>query len=239
MWRQKYWKTSEGDLMEKKLVVPGELVTDQRKRLGNHVYLREGKIFSDCVGLVSASNDVASVVPLEGKYLPQENDLVIGIITAEKFSGYLVEINSLYPAFVSKKELREILKPGTIISTKVIRVNELNEVDLSNVRAFFGGELVQISPVKVPRLIGKEGSMLNVLKNGTKSSVLVGKNGWVWVKGGNPELFAEAVNLIEQEAHKENLTNKVIEFLQKKNESKEKIVSKEKAQEEEKVEKVK
>jgi len=39
-------------LTERRIVIPGELVTDQRKKLGAHVYVVEGKILSDCMGLV-------------------------------------------------------------------------------------------------------------------------------------------------------------------------------------------
>src|SRR3989344_6923350 len=117
--------------MAKRIVIPGELVTEERKKLGSHVFVREGKIYADSMGLVNDEADFASVVPLEGKYMPQVNDLVIGVITAERFAGYSVDINSFYPSFVSKKELREVLKPGSIISAKITKVTELNEVDLS------------------------------------------------------------------------------------------------------------
>src|SRR3989344_1671750 len=123
--------------MTKRLVIPGELVTEERKKLGSHVFVREGKIYSDSIGLVNDESDFASVVPLEGKYLPLVGDVIIGVITVERFSGYSVDINSFYPSFISKKELREILKPGSIVSAKIMKVNELNEVDLGSPRTFF------------------------------------------------------------------------------------------------------
>ncbi len=199
--------------MVKRIVIPGELVTEERKKLGSHVFVRDGKIYSDSMGLVNDEADYASVVPLEGKYLPMVNDVVIGVITGEKFSGYTVDINSFYPSFVSKKELREVLKPGSVVSAKILKVNELNEVDLGSVRLFFGGEIIQVSPVKVPRLIGKEGSMLNVIREGTGSNIIVGRNGRVWAKGGNLDLLRKAVQKIDDEAHLDNLTNRVSGFL--------------------------
>ncbi|HLC79342.1 MAG TPA: exosome complex protein Rrp4 [archaeon] len=201
--------------MVKRIVVPGELVTEERKKLGSHVFVREGKIYSDSIGLVNDEADYASVVALEGKYMPQVNDVIIGVIISERFAGYSVDINSFYPSFVSKKELREVLKPGSIISAKIMKVNELNEVDLSSIRLFFGGEIIQVSAVKIPRIIGKEGSMLNTIKDGTGSNIIVGRNGRIWVKGGNVDLLRKAVLKIDKEAHLENLTNRVVEFLQK------------------------
>jgi exosome complex component RRP4 len=89
----------------------------------------------------------------------------------------------------------------------------LNEVDLARPRIFFGGEIISVSPVKVPRIIGKNGSMLEVLKKGTGSNVMVGRNGRIWVKGGNIPLLVKAIEKIETEAHLNNLTNRVGEFL--------------------------
>jgi len=72
-----------------------------------------------------------------------------------------------------------------------------------------------VTPVKVPRLIGKNGSMLQVLKDGTGSNILVGRNGRVWVKDGNTRLLKRAIQKIEDESHLSNLTNSVKEFLEK------------------------
>ncbi len=203
--------------MSKRLVIPGELVTEERKKLGSHVFIRDGKIYSDAMGLVNDESDFASVVPLEGKYAPEQNDLIIGVIVDEKFSVYEVDINSFYSSWISKKELREILKPGTIISGKVMKVNEFNEVDLGGIRSFFGGELIEVSAVKIPRVIGREGSMLNVLKNGTKSNIIVGRNGRIWAKGGDVNLLRRAINKINAEAHMDSLTQRITDFLDKEN----------------------
>ena len=74
---------------------------------------------------------------------------------------------------------------------------------------------MQINSAKIPRVIGKSGSMLAELKEGTGCSLLVGRNGWIWAKGGDTLLLAKAIDLIEREAHLSNLTNKVAEFLNK------------------------
>ena len=76
--------------------------------------------------------------------------------------------------------------------------------------------MIEVSPAKVPRIIGKNGSMLKVLMDGSGSNLIVGRNGWVWAKGGNVQLFIEAVELIERESHLSNLTNRVAAFLKEK-----------------------
>jgi exosome complex component RRP4 len=202
--------------LTKKIVVPGELVTEERKRMGQNVYLREGKIFSKAVGFVSENDTTASVVALKGKkYAPQEGDVIVGIVASEKFSVYEIDINSYYSSFVSKRDFRESLKVNTFISAKVLKVNELNEATLTNIRVLYGGDVFSVSPVKVPRIIGRNGSMLEVLKNGTNCPFFVGKNGKIWVKCDDPSLLKKTVNMICEKAHEENLTESIKNFLEK------------------------
>lgn len=199
--------------MSKEIVVPGELLTTENKQLGVHTFGREGKIFADCLGIKNESDDRVSVVPLRGKYIPIENDVVIGVVKNEKFAGYDIEINSFYPSFVSNKDMREPLKVGSVISAKVVKVNEMNEADLGMVRSLNDGEVVSVTPVKVPRIIGKNASMLNAVKNGTGSNIMVGRNGLVWIHGGNAPVAAETILRIEEYSHAENLTHDIQCFL--------------------------
>ena len=200
---------------KRKLVVPGEVVTKEQKKLGSHVFLSEGKIVSDALGFISESEEYVSVVPLEGKYIPHVGDLIVGVIASEKLSGYTVDVNSINESFVSKKEFRDNLKEGTFISAKVSDVDTLNEADLENIRVFYGGEIIKVSPVRVPRIIGKNSSMLNVIKDATQTNLMVGRNGIVWMNGGNKALAVQAIRLVEEEAHLSNLTAKVTDFLKK------------------------
>lgn len=203
--------------MPRTIVTPGELITSERKKLGSNVHMHEGRIYSTCMGLVEEGTDFINVIPLEGRYRPMIDDLVVGIVTSERFGGYGTDINSYYPAYISRKEVDESLRPGSIISAKIAKVNEINEVELMNVRVFYGGEIISVSPVKVPRIMGRNNSMLELLKQGTNANVLVGKNGRIWAKGGNTKLLEKAIAKIEREAHMENLTNKIAEFLRAEN----------------------
>ncbi len=199
----------------KKIVVPGEVITEQRKRTGEHAYSSSGKIYSDVIGITDNESMTASVVPLKGFYVPKTGDIVIGLVVSELFSGFLVDIGSFSLSFMSKDGVREPLKKKSIVSVKILRVNEVNDADLSEPRVFYGGEILNISPVKIPRVIGKNGSMLEVLKRGTNCNIMVGRNGRIWAKGGNVELLLKAIKIIEEEAHLPNLTNKITEFLSK------------------------
>jgi len=199
----------------KKIVVPGEVITEQRKRMGEHVYSSNGKIYSDVVGITDQESINASVVALKGFYVPQQNDIVIGLVTSELFSGFLVDIGAFHWSFMSKEGVREPLKRGSIVSVKVLKVNEVNDADLSEPRVFYGGEIFSIASVKVPRIIGKNGSMLEVLRRGTNCNIVVGRNGRIWAKGGDTDLLNKAIQMIGEESHLPNLTNNVTEFLSK------------------------
>ena len=206
-------------MSEKRIVVPGELLTEERKRTGDHVFIDEGKVYSDSLGLMQQDEESVRVIPLNGKYMPQTGDLIVGIISGEQFAGYHVDINSFYESFLRKEGIRKPLSSGTVISAKISHVDEVNEADLENVRVFYGGEVLDVSPVKVPRIIGKKGSMLQVLRDGTGASVMAGRNGRVWIKDGNIALLKRAIQKIEDEAHMSNLTVRIQEFLSKESKS--------------------
>lgn len=202
-------------MTEKKIVLPGELLTTQRKKLGEHVFIDEGKVFSDVLGLLREKKNSIKVIPLQGKYMPKTGDLIVGIVAREEFSGYIVDINSFYYSFLNKKSIRKTLDKGTVISAKISEVDEINEANLENIRVFYGGEVIDVSPVKVPRIIGRKGSMLKVLKSGTGASIMAGRNGRIWIKNGNLPLLKKAIRRIERESHVSNLTEKIEEFLKK------------------------
>ena len=74
------------------------------------------------------------------------------------------------------------------------------------------GELLRISATRVPRLIGKRGSMIQTIEQATQTRVLIGQNGIVVVTGRNPEgikLAVRAIQMVEEEAHTANLTQRI------------------------------
>ena len=54
------------------------------------------------------------------------------------------------------------------------------------------GELVEISASKIPRLIGKRGTMIQLIESQTKSVITVGQNGWVVVHCEDPNGLIKA-----------------------------------------------
>jgi exosome complex component RRP4 len=74
------------------------------------------------------------------------------------------------------------------------------------------GEFLKISPTRVPRLIGKRGSMIQTIEQATQTRVIIGQNGIVVVTGRDVDglsLAVKAIKTVEEESHTSNLTQKV------------------------------
>ena len=211
----------------KDLVIPGQILADDEYYSGRGTFRgtfkENGKVCSSLLGRVSLRNKKIRVIPLKSKYVPKKGDVVIGKIKDVRFSMWDVDINSPYsgilPAFEvfgrEKKELNKVFDVGDVLFLRVVEVDEIKKAKLGlkgrGMGKFKGGIIVDIAPTKVPRLIGKKGSMINMIKDKTKCKIVVGQNGLVWVKGNEDmeQLTREIIHLIEAEAHTSGLTNKI------------------------------
>ena len=207
----------------KDLVIPGQVLADDEYYSGRGTFKENGKVCSSLLGRVSLRNKKIRVIPLKSKYVPKKGDVVIGKINDVRFSMWDVDINSPYsgilPAFEvfgrEKKELNKVYDVGDVLFLRVVDVDEIKKAKLGlkgrGMGKFKGGIIVDIAPTKVPRLIGKKGSMINMIKDKTNCKIVVGQNGLVWVKGDEDmeQLTREVIHLIEAEAHTSGLTNKI------------------------------
>lgn len=212
---------------DKEIVIPGDVLADEEYHAGRGTFREDNKICSSLVGLVAIRDKKISVIPLQSKYIPRRGDVVIGEITDIRFSMWNLDINSPYSGFLpasdvfgkEKRELNKTFDVGDVLFLRVVDVDEVKKVKLGlkgrGLGKFRGGILINITPTKVPRLIGKKGSMINMIKDETHCDVVVGQNGVVWVKGEpSMERVAEKViKMIEEQAHTSGLTDRVREML--------------------------
>jgi exosome complex component RRP4 len=212
---------------DKEIVIPGDILADEDYHAGRGTFKENNKITSSLVGLVAVRDKNISVIPLQSKYIPKRGDVVIGEITDIRFSMWNLDINSPYSGFLpasdvfgkEKRDLSKAFNVGDVLFLRVVDVDEVKKVKLGlkgrGLGKFRGGILINITPTKVPRLIGKKGSMINMIKDETKCEVTVGQNGVVWVKGKpDMERVAEKViNMIEEQAHTSGLTDRVRNML--------------------------
>jgi exosome complex component RRP4 len=214
---------------ERELVLPGDFITDGKFRAGSGTYMDNGKIYASTLGIKSIRSDFVNVVPLAGQYIPKVGDQVIGIVMDMGPSNWLVDINSPYPAPMHINEApwrvdfgdtARYLKVGEVILARIFMVDEVKHVQVSmkdhGLRKLQGGQILEISHSKVPRVIGRNGSMIEMIKNNTNCRIIVGQNGRIWVDGeiDSVDNAVKAIRLIEVEAQSIGLTERLKEFLE-------------------------
>jgi exosome complex component RRP4 len=223
---------SELIVKEKDLVVPGDILARGIDFLpSSGTYRVNNEIKAKVMGLARVKEKYVAVVPLAGVYIPRPGDGIIGTIDDMQATFWILDINSPYDAIlqigeavgefvdINKTDISVYYDIGDVIYAKVLNVSKSKQVLLTmndyRAKKLLGGRILSITPSKVPRLIGKEGSMVELIKNKTKCQVVVGQNGVVWVKGEKEGLAAKAILTIERESHIEGLTDRITELLDK------------------------
>jgi len=200
---------------EKKIVVPGDLITDQVKKLGQNVYFENNKIYSSIIGILSESNDFVSVIPLNGPYSPVVGDGIVAVVKDEVLNGYILEYNSFDDSFLLKSNIRKELSIGTVVFLRIKNIADNGSLEFDNINILPKARVFQTSPVKIPRLIGKNESMLNLFKEYLGGNIVIGKNGWIWYNSEDVSLAKRAFSLVVKNSQKSNLTNSVKDFFEK------------------------
>ncbi|HDP96708.1 MAG TPA: RNA-binding protein [Euryarchaeota archaeon] len=219
----------------RELVLPGDMLSDSKYKAGSGTYLENGKIFASQLGIVSVRSNFINVVPLAGRFIPKVGDQVIGIIMDVGPSNWLIDINSPYPAPMHINEAPwkvefgdtgRYLTVGDLILGKIFMVDEVKHVQVTmrshGLRKLQGGQVVEISHSKVPRVIGRNGSMIQMIKNSTGCRIIVGQNGRIWLDGEMEAISTAvtAIQMIEREAQTIGLTDKLRELLESANKKK-------------------
>jgi len=213
----------------REVVVPGDLLDSSGKTPGPGTYAEGRSIYAAQLGIKSVRQNVVGVVPLSGQYMPQRGDMVVGKIEDVSASNWLVDINAPYPAPLHVNEVpwrvefgetSKFMVPGDVVLLKVVGIDETRRIQVSmkehGLRKLTGGMILDISPSKVPRVIGKNGSMIQMLKNSTGCRIYVGQNGRIWIDGELDDIVkaVKAMKLIEEEAHSVGLTEKIKRLLE-------------------------
>jgi len=215
----------------RKIVIPSQLLGDiEHKKAGKGAFVENGKIYSELLGVLNDNSDYISVTPLKGRYDPVERDLVIGVVEEAMSSSWLVDINAAYPALLHVNEVPwdvefgetdRYLNQGDSIMAKVLQVDQEKKLQITlkdyNLFKIKGGYILDVEPTKVPRIIGKKGSMISLLKNYTKCRIFVGQNGRVWIDGNDEgvQKVIDTIKVIENEALSYGLTDRIEKLLKK------------------------
>ena len=218
-------------------LIPGEVIVSGNYRSEQNTFMEGNKIISSIIGLSDIRDGNVRVIPLTGGYIPKDDDLVIGKIISHSAMSWQVNINSCYDGMLPASDvfgrdfsshsddLTSKLANGDLIVARIVNADRTRDPLLTISGRELGkidsGELLQISPSKVPRLIGKRGSMIQMIENATNANVTIGQNGLLVISCEDSNGLIKAINaieLIEEQAHIANLTDKVNEMLESKSE---------------------
>jgi exosome complex component RRP4 len=223
---------SEIFVKERQLVIPGEILAKGLDFLpSSGCYRVNNELKSKLLGLVKLKDRFIGIIPLAGVYIPKTGDGIIGLVEDMQTTIWIVDINSPYDAILplgeavgeyvdlNRTDISIYYDIGDLIYAKVLNVSKSKQVQLTmndhRARKLISGRVLTITPSKVPRLIGKQGSMIELIKNKTKCQIIVGQNGVVWIKGEQEGLAAKAILTIENESHISGLTDKITAMLEK------------------------
>ncbi len=221
--------------MAKKIVTPGETIVEGMDYLpGDGTYRSGPEIRAEILGLADIRDRLVKVIPLSGRYMPKRDDPVIAIVTGVRYNMWELDINSPYDAMMlageatdrfidlRKEKLSKYFSVGDALICKIIRVDETMSVFVTakgpGLRKITDGKIIEVEPSKIPRIIGKNASMIKMIKEYTGVKMFVGQNGRIWLDGGNQELAVKVIREIEKKAHTDGLTDTIKEILEKEGE---------------------
>jgi len=214
--------------VDRQLVLPGDdLGTHVRGGFGTY---KDGEsVYAACLGIRSTRDGFVSVIPLSGKYIPKRGDFVVGKVAEMTPSAWVIDLNSPYVAPLPGSEtpwdaqFGEASKYMTVGDTVLVEIRDINEIGRvsvtmmgPNLRKLEGGQTIDVDATKVPRLIGRGGSMIGLLKRLTRCHIIVGQNGRIWLDGTVEDvtIALAAIKKIERDAHKLGLTDAVAAFIE-------------------------
>jgi exosome complex component RRP4 len=214
--------------IRRRYVIPGDRIIEGNHRPLFNVFRAGNSLVSTRVGIAEAGREGVKVIPLSGVYIPRTNDVVIGKITDHSSLSWEVDINSCFSAHLpaqdvfgrdfspARDDMGKELAIGDLITARIMAFDRtrdpmitIQDKDLGKIPR---GEFIKISATRVPRLIGKRGSMIQTIEQATRTRILIGQNGVIVVTGRNADgisLAVRAIRMVEEEAHTSNLTQRV------------------------------
>ena len=217
------------NLEKRTIVIPSQLLGNVEKdKAGSGTFIENGKIYSEVLGVLNRNKEYINVIPLKGRYNPTQNDFVIGVVMEAMQSSWLVDINAAYPALLHVNEVpwdvdfgetEKYLNHGDVVMAKVLSVDQEKKLNITlkdrNLYKVKGGNIIDVEPSKVPRIIGKKGSMISLLKKYTNCRIFVGQNGRIWIDGEDEGVkkVINTIEMIQKESLSYGLTNKIENLL--------------------------
>src|ERR671919_2869163 len=196
--------------IKRRYVIPGDKIAEGTFRPLMNVIKSGNALVATRIGIAETGRDGVKVIPLSGVYIPRVNDLVIGKITDHSSLSWEVNVNSCFSAHLpaqdvfgrdfspARDDMGRQLATGDLIAARIIAFDRTRDPMLTIQDKDLGkiprGELLKISPTRVPRLIGKRGSMIQTIEQASSTRITIGQNGIIVVSGKDKEGITLAIN---------------------------------------------
>ncbi len=213
---------------ERQLVLPGDEIDAHGLQPGPGTYRVHGRTYASVLGLIQHRPPVVRIVPLSGRYIPHAGDVVVGTVTDVQGTFWLLDIGAprwapLHmtgtPWKIDFGETENYLRVGDSVVVAVESLESTGRIGVTmngdGLGKLEGGTIVTVSPARVPRVIGRGGSMITTLTRHTGAKISVGQNGRIWIDGSEEAIrrVTESLRLIDEEGQRSGLTERIASYL--------------------------
>ena len=195
---------------------------------GTGTYRVGGKVYASVIGLLQTRPPFLQVIPLSGRYIPKAGDRVVGTVTDVQTTFWLLDIGAprwapLHmtgtPWPVEVGECDKFLRVQDAVVVQVESLDPTGRIGVTmqgeGLGKLDGGTIVRVSPARIPRIVGRGGSMIETIVRHTGAQIAVGQNGRIWVDG-DPEAIrrvGEVLRMIDEHGQRSGLTDRVESYL--------------------------
>ena len=213
----------------RKLVLPGDLM-ETKSKPGRGIFRKDGRIHASVVGHSSDKSGYINVNGIKGRYNPKTGDKIVAVCAETGPSIWRMDIGASFNSTLHHSEsgwkvpfgdTARFLSIGDAVWAEIFMVDAAGSHQISlkkdDCRKLYSGTIVKIDPTNVPRVIGKQGSMITTIREKTQTRIQIGQNGCIWIdgKGDDISLAQKAVEMINEEATSKGLTKKIEKLLEK------------------------
>ena len=213
----------------RKLVLPGDLM-ETKSKPGRGIFRKDGRVHASVVGHSSDKSGYINVNGIKGRYNPKTGDKIVAVCAETGPSIWRMDIGASFNSTLHHSEsgwkvpfgdTARFLSIGDAVWAEIFMVDAAGSHQISlkkdDCRKLYSGTIVKIDPTNVPRVIGKQGSMISAIRDKTQTRIQIGQNGFIWIDGNGEDisLAQKAIEMINQEATSKGLTKKIEKLLEK------------------------
>ena len=224
----------------KKIVIPGMSIDKNIRvgKVGDYIIKDNRGLVPVLLGVVQQARNMIDLIPYKNVYKPSKGDYVIGVVVSYAPNGWILDIGAYTKAFLSasefvanrrfdprRDELSKYLSIGDVVGVKISDVRRLGyfgatikpslddkDKKMGKIKDYY---MLKVTTTKLPRIIGKKGSMIKLIKQKIKGDLVIAQNGVILFKGSYEDhlLLKKIINLIAAKTFASGLTDTVADIL--------------------------